>query len=87
LADLARAPPWQNRDKTPPVEPTWVAFERKADAVHSRAFVGHFNDFSISLPFFRRHSNLTPKDLRKVALVCKTNLDCDGRNQLIGLRE
>ena len=32
LADLARAPPWQNRDKTPSVEPTWVAFERKADS-------------------------------------------------------
>ncbi|MEO8096092.1 MAG: hypothetical protein ABI811_00200, partial [Acidobacteriota bacterium] len=32
-ADLARAHhPWQNRDKTPPVEPTWVAFERKADS-------------------------------------------------------
>jgi hypothetical protein len=22
--------PWQNRDKTVPVEPTWVAFERKS---------------------------------------------------------
>ena len=24
--------PWQNRDKTPGVEVTWVAFERKADS-------------------------------------------------------
>jgi hypothetical protein len=34
--DMPRPPlvsrPWQNRDKTPRVEQTWVAFERKADS-------------------------------------------------------
>jgi len=27
-----RRRPWQNRDKTRPIEPTWVGFERKADS-------------------------------------------------------
>jgi hypothetical protein len=38
------------------------------DTFQNRTFQ-HFNDFPVSLPSFWRHANLTPKNLRKVALV------------------